>query len=113
MKKTKIICSVGPACSKVEVMQDMVLHGMDCARINLSHSEEKDILETIELIRTVRNNTGVPIAIMYDTKGPEFRTLNFQNGGIKISSGNTIKMQKKKCIGTKEKFSVNHPEALY
>ena len=91
MKKTKIICSVGPACSKVEVMQDMVLHGMDCARINLSHSEEKDILETIELIRTVRNNTGVPIAIMYDTKGPEFRTLNFVNGGrVEFLDGTTM-----------------------
>ena len=112
MKKTKIICSVGPACSNVSVMQDMVLYGMDCARINLSHSEEKDILETIELIRNVRNNTGVPIAIMYDTKGPEFRTLNFQNGGIKLKAGDTIKMQKKKCLGNKDKFSVNHPEAI-
>ena len=80
MKKTKIICSVGPACSSLEVMTDMVLNGMDCARINLSHSEEKEILDTIELVRKVRTNTNTPIAIMYDTKGPEFRTLNFQNG---------------------------------
>lgn len=112
MKKTKIICSVGPACSSLEVMTDMVLHGMDCARINLSHSEEKDILDTIELVRKVRINTNTPIAIMYDTKGPEFRTLNFQNGGVSIKAGNTIRMQKKKCLGTRDKFSVNHPEAI-
>ena len=112
MKKTKIICTMGPACSDVKILEDMVLNGMDCARINLSHSDEKDILDTIDLIRTVRKNTGIPIAIMYDTKGPEFRTLNFINGGIKIKAGDTIKMQKKKCLGNKDKFSVNHPEAI-
>ena len=112
MKKTKIICSMGPASSKEKILEEMVFNGMDCARINLSHSTEDDILKTIDLIRTVRKSTGFPIAIMYDTKGPEFRTLNFQNGGIKIKINDTIKMQKKKCLGNKDKFSVNHPEAI-
>lgn len=112
MKKTKIICSVGPACANSNIMEEMVLKGMDCARINLSHSSLDAIPEIIELIRLVRTNTGIPIAIMYDTKGPEFRTLNFQNGGISIKTGDTIKMQKKKCLGNKDKFSVNHPEAI-
>ena len=112
MKKTKIICSMGPASSKEKVLEEMVHSGMDCARINLSHSTEEDILKTIELIRNVRKSTGTPIAIMYDTKGPEFRTLNFVNGGIKIKENDTIKMQKKKCLGNKDKFSVNHPEAI-
>ena len=78
----------------------------------ISHSTEEDILKTIELIRNVRKSTGTPIAIMYDTKGPEFRTLNFVNGGIKIKENDTIRMQKKKCLGNKDKFSVNHPEAI-
>ena len=112
MKKTKIICSIGPASSKEKVLEEMVLNGMDCARINLSHSSEEGIIETIDLVRKVRTSTNTPIAIMYDTKGPEFRTLNFQNGGISIKTGNTIKMQKKKCLGNKDKFSVNHPEAI-
>ena len=112
MKKTKIICSIGPACANIDVMTDMVLNGMDCARINLSHSSLDAIPEIIELIRSVRTNSGIPIAIMYDTKGPEFRTLNFQNGGISIKTGETIKLQKKKCLGNKDKFSVNHPEAI-
>lgn len=112
MKKTKIICSMGPASSKEKVLEEMVFNGMDCARINLSHSTEDDMLKTIDLIRTVRKSTGFPIAIMYDTKGPEFRTLNFQNGGITIKINDIIKMQKKKCLGNKDKFSVNHPEAI-
>ena len=112
MKKTKIICTIGPACNKKNILEEMVLSGMDCARINLSHSTEEEILATIELIREVRNSTNTPIAIMYDTKGPEFRTLNFQNGGIKIKANDTIRMQKKKCLGNIDRFSVNHPEAI-
>ena len=70
MKKTKIICSVGPACNNVEVMEQMVRNGMNCARINLSHASRESIKETIEVVRKVRRKTGVPVAIMYDTKGP-------------------------------------------
>jgi pyruvate kinase len=95
-----------------EVLQQMVLNGMDCARINLSHVKREDIENIINLIRVTRINTGVPIAIMYDTKGPEFRTLEFENNGISIKTGETIKMVKKNVIGNKEAFSVNHPEAI-
>ena len=112
MKKTKIICSVGPACNNVEVMTEMVNKGMDCARINLSHASYDDILDTIEVVRTVRKNTGLPIAIMYDTKGPEFRTGRFRGDGIKIKVGETIKMVKQEVLGTKEHFCVNHGEAI-
>ena len=66
MKKTKIICSVGPACNNVEVMEQMVRNGMDCARINLSHANQESILESIDVIRKVRRKTGLPIAIMYN-----------------------------------------------
>ncbi|MBR4396414.1 MAG: hypothetical protein IKS93_01000, partial [Methanobrevibacter sp.] len=75
MKKTKIICSIGPASDSVEVMSEMVNRGMDCARINLSHATEEGILKTIETVKEVHKACRVPVAIMYDTKGPEFRTL--------------------------------------
>ena len=112
MKKTKIICSIGPACDSVEVMSEMVNNGMDCARINLSHATHEDILKTIDIIREVRKICNVPVAIMYDTKGPEFRTLQFENGGIALQKGDTIKMSKS-CIQSNEKeFGVNHSEAI-
>ena len=79
MKKTKIICSVGPASDSAEVMSEMVNNGMDCARINLSHATYDGILETIEVVRQVREECNAHIAIMYDTKGPEFRTLEFSD----------------------------------
>lgn len=112
MKKTKIICSIGPASSKNEVMEKMVLNGMNCARINLSHSNEHQILDIIESVRSVRQSTGQPIAIMYDTKGPEFRTLEFYNGGISIKQGDVIRMVKNTVVGNYSEFSVNHPEAI-
>jgi len=113
MKKTKIICSVGPACNNVEVMEQLVRKGMNCARINLSHASRESIKETIEVVRKVRRKTGVPVAIMYDTKGPEFRTLDFEkDGGISIKTGQKIKIVKNQVLGNKGQFSVNHPEAL-
>ena len=90
MKKTKIICSIGPASKSVEVMEQMVRHGMNCARINLSHASREDILETIEVVREVRRKTGLPVAIMYDTKGPEFRTLEFEGNGVMMKTGQQI-----------------------
>ncbi len=112
VKKTKIICSVGPACDSVEVLNEMVKMGMDCARINFSHATEEDILETIDSVREVRKACNVPVAIMYDTKGPEFRTLTFKDGGVNLHEGDTIKMSKSCIIGNNEEFGVNHSDAI-
>ena len=112
MKKTKIICSVGPSCDKVDVMKEMVFSGMNCARINLSHADYDYVLKTIDVVRKVRNITNMPVAIMYDTKGPEFRTLEFDGEGVFLKEGDIIRMVKKRIRGNKNMFSVNHPEAL-
>ena len=112
MKKTKIICSIGPASNSVEVMSEMVENGMDCARINLSHAKEPDILKTIDVIRKVREKCNVPVAVMYDTKGPEFRTSEFKDGGVALEKGNTIRMSKTCISGDENEFGVNHSEAI-
>ncbi len=112
MRKTKIICSIGPACDSVEVMSEMVNNGMDCARFNLSHATEEDILKTIDVVREVRKICNVPVAIMYDTKGPEFRTLEFTDGSVTLSQGDTIKMSKTCILGNENEFGVNHSEAI-
>ena len=112
MKKTKVICSIGPACDSFEIMSEMVNKGMDCARINLSHATREDILKTIDVVREVRKSCNVPVAIMYDTKGPEFRTLEFSNGGISLNKDDVIKMSKNCIMGNKKEFGVNHSEAI-
>ena len=112
VKKTKIICSVGPASDSVEVMNEMVKKGMDCARINLSHATKEGILKTIDVIREVRKASNVPVSIMYDTKGPEFRTLKFKHGGVTLQKDDTIKMSKSCIIGNENEFGINHNEAI-
>lgn len=112
VKKTKIICSIGPASNSFEVMNEMVNNGMDCARINLSHANEEDILKTIDVIREVRKASNVPVAIMYDTKGPEFRTLKFNDGGVTLRKDDTIKVSKSCILGSEDEFGVNHNDAI-
>ena len=112
MKKTKVICTIGPASDSVEVMSQMVEAGMNCARINLSHATEESILKTIDVIREVRKACNLPVAIMYDTKGPEFRTLKFENGGVSLKKGDTIRMSKTCVNGNENEFGVNHSDAI-
>ena len=112
MKKTKVICSIGPASDCVEVMGEMVNMGMDCARINLSHATPEGILKTLEVIRQVRRQYNRPLAIMYDTKGPEFRTLSFKDGGVSLKKDDTIRMSKTCILGNNEEFGVNHSNAI-
>lgn len=112
VKKTKVICTIGPASDSAEVMEKMVNEGMNCARINLSHATEDGILKTIDYIREVRKATNLPVALLYDTKGPEFRTLKFENGGISLKMGDTIKMSKTCNKGSELEFGVNHSDAI-
>ena len=112
MKKTKIVCSVGPASNNVETLTQMSFAGMNVVRINCSHADEKNRLETLEVANKVRKNTGKEIAIMYDTKGPEFRNDKIENDKIELIEGNTIKVVKGHILGNQQEFSVNHPEAL-
>lgn len=112
MKKTKIVCSIGPASNEADVMEQMVLAGMNVARINFTHAtiEERD--KAITSIREVRKRTGKSVAILWDTKGPEFRSGMLENDSIELVNGNIIRIVKEEVLGTTERFSVNHPEAI-
>ena len=112
MKKTKIVCSIGPASNEADIMEQMVLKGMNIARINFSHATLEERQKACDSVREVRKRTGMNVAILWDTKGPEFRTGVMQNDGIDLVNGNTIRLVKNSVEGTEERFSVNHPEAL-
>ena len=111
MKKTKIICSIGPASNNYEIFKKLADNGMNVARVNFSHAtmEERQIVE--DLVNKV-NEEGYNIGILYDTKGPEFRSGEVENGEITLEKDQTIRIVKEKIIGNKEKFSVNHPNAI-
>ena len=112
MKKTKIVCSMGPASTNEETLTEMVKAGMNVARINCSHADDENKLKTLKVIKKVEEKIGKIISIMYDTKGPEFRNDSLENDKIELIEGNTIKVVKKHILGNKQEFSVNHPEAL-
>lgn len=112
MKKTKIVCSIGPASSSVETMRKMVEAGMNVARINFSHATREENEKVLNTIREVRSLTGEHIAILYDTKGPDFRCSVMQEGGVKLVPGRFIRIVKDDVIGNEERFSVNCPDAI-
>ena len=112
MKKTKIICSIGPASNKVEVMEQMVLAGMNVARINFTHATTEERNQAVATVREVRRLTGKNVAILWDTKGPEFRSGMLENDKITLTEGKTIRLVKDCVLGNQDRFSVNHPEAV-
>ena len=112
MKKTKIICSIGPASCDVNTMEQMVLAGMNVARVNFTHATLEERLCVVETVKKVRERTGANVAILWDTKGPEFRSGPLECGTIDLVEGETIKVVKEQVLGNQEMISVNHPEAL-
>ena len=112
MKKTKIVCSIGPSSINPDVMEEMVKEGMNVARINFSHADNKNSFEIINSLKEVRKRTGKNIGLLFDTKGPEFRNDEVIDGGIELIEGKIIRVIKEHVIGDSEKFSVNHPNAL-
>ncbi len=112
MKKTKIICSIGPASSSVDVMSKMVDAGMNVARINFSHATMEERVTVVNSVKKVREITGANVAILYDTKGPEFRNGMLEGDEITLVAGKTIRVVKEEVLGNTERFSVNHPSAI-
>lgn len=112
MKKTKIICSIGPATYDPNVMEQLVNQGMNVARINFSHATLEEKQTVVASVKEVRKRTGVQVAILYDTKGPEFRNGMLENGEITLVEGKTIRVVKEDVIGNEERFTVNYPSAI-
>lgn len=112
IKRTKIICSVGPATSTEEVMTKLAQEGMNVVRINFSHGNYTEYKEEKELVEKVRKNTGYHIGLLYDTKGPDFRTGEMDQDGVELIEGKKIRIVKDDVLGTSEKISVNYKNVL-
>ena len=112
MKKTKIICSIGPASVNPDVMEQMVNVGMNVARINFSHATLEEKENVVSAVKEVRKRTKRNVAILYDTKGPEFRNGMMEDNGVLLEEGKEIRIVKEEVVGNKERFSVNHPKAI-
>ena len=112
MKKTKIICSIGPVSRKYDVMKSMIENGMNVARINFSHADLIEKKETVELVKRINKELKTNVGVLYDTKGPDFRTGVVENESINLKEGKTIRIVKDDIIGTEEAITVNYKDAL-
>ena len=90
MRKTKIICTIGPSSENKQTLTEMCKAGMNVARLNFSHGSYPEHQAKIDLIKEVRQELGMPIAIMLDTKGPEYRIRTFADGKITVKEGHLV-----------------------
>ncbi len=108
MRKTKIICTIGPASESEDVLKQMCLAGMNVARLNFSHGTHEEHKKKIETIKKVRCELGMPIAIMLDTKGPEYRIGVFKNHRITLQEGDEFTFTTEQIVGDEHIVSVSY-----
>ncbi|MBQ7356372.1 MAG: pyruvate kinase [Clostridia bacterium] len=115
MRKTKIVCTLGPASETKEIIAGLCKAGMNVARLNFSHNTHADHKRRLDLVKEVRAELGLPIAIMLDTKGPEYRIKTFEGGKILLSDGDRFTFTTDDVVGNRERVSVSYsrlPEEL-
>lgn len=113
MRKTKIICTIGPACTNEKTLTQMCLAGMNVARLNFSHGSHQEHKEKIDLIKRVRDNLDLPIPIMLDTKGPEYRIKTFANGSVEVPDGAAFTFTTEDIIGDETRVSVSYDGLIH
>ena len=108
MRKTKIICTIGPASENEEILRELMLAGMNVARFNFSHgTHEEQKLKLAKVIK-VSNELNLPVATLLDTKGPEIRLCDFEGGSAELESGQLFILTTEDILGTKEKASITY-----
>ena len=108
MNKTKIVCTIGPACKDIEIIKDMIRAGMDVARFNMSHGTHESHKEMIDIVKQARYEMGVPVAIMLDTKGPEIRIRQFADGKVDLKKGQDFALTTEYVVGDANIVSVTY-----
>ncbi|MDE6847709.1 MAG: pyruvate kinase [Lachnospiraceae bacterium] len=108
MRKTKIVCTLGPATDNEDVLRQMMIEGMNVARCNFSHGAYEDHKKRMDMVRKLRKEVAKPIAILLDTKGPEVRVKNFKEGKVTLEEGQLFTLTAEEVEGTKNIVSVTY-----
>ena len=108
MKKTKIVCTIGPASESEEVLKQLMLNGLNVARLNFSHGTHEEHKKRIDTIKKLREELDLPIAIMLDTKGPEIRIKTFKNGEVTLQTGDIFTLTTREVEGDETIVSVSY-----
>ena len=110
MRKTKIICTLGPSTDQEGVLRELVANGMNVARFNFSHGSHEEHLGRFEKLKAIREELGKPVAALLDTKGPEIRLRDFKNGTEMLEAGQTFTLTTRDVEGTKEICSITYKD---
>lgn len=108
MRKTKIICTLGPAVDDENIMRSLILEGMDVARLNFSHGSHEEHLKRVITLKKVRDEMKKPVALLLDTKGPEIRLGVFEKGGAELNANDRFTLTTEECLGNNERVSVSY-----
>ena len=109
MKKTKIVCTLGPATDSKELLKELILNGMNVARLNFSHGSHEEHEVRINRVKEVRKELGMPVAIMLDTKGPEIRTGELAEGKVELIKGEEVVLTSEIISGNQQRVSISYP----
>ena len=110
LRKTKIICTLGPATEDESVLRRLMLGGMNAARFNFSHCTHEDAAKKLEAVTRLREELGLPIATILDTKGPEIRVKTFQNGPVQLRAGDTFTLTTREVEGDEKMVSITYQD---
>ncbi len=110
MRRTKIVCTIGPASDNETMMNNLAKAGMNIVRLNFSHGTHPEHLNKIKLAKTLNAKHGYNLGIMLDTKGPEIRTGNMENGRVDFNKGDVVRVVREDVVGNKERFHINCDE---
>ncbi|WP_246941146.1 pyruvate kinase [Bacillus pinisoli] len=113
MRKTKIVCTIGPASETVEKLVQLIEAGMNVARLNFSHGDFEEHGARIQNIREAAKQTGKTVGILLDTKGPEIRTHTFENGSAELVAGEKVTLSMEEVVGTASRFSISYPGLIH
>lgn len=108
MRKTKIICTIGPASESEERLRELMLAGMNVARFNFSHGTHEEQRVKLERVKKVRKELNLPVATLLDTKGPEIRLRDFEGGRVELVSGQTFTLTTEEIMGTSRKAAISY-----
>jgi len=111
MRKTKIICTLGPACDDDKLLKEMIKNGLDCARLNFSHGTHEEQKVRMDRVKRVREELGVPLPILLDTKGPEIRVRTFKDGKVELKKGQEFTFSSDfDLVGDETKVGLSYPD---
>ena len=110
MRKTKIVCTLGPSTDDEKVLRQLMLEGMSVARMNFSHGSHEEQKRRLDMVKKLRKELGLPVAALLDTKGPEIRIGDVEGGKVELKTGQTFCLTTEEMVGDATKVSITYKE---